>query len=161
MPEKVHAFHRLKENAILFAVINLKSAITAIFFIFVLGAGAAYGFFRYSENLVQVHNSSVFSISIDKPRVALQMWRRKLFPRPLKIVLTAKPNSPHNSAFATVTDYSFFENQEGFEFTILVNQVTILKYDQAIRDEIAASIQDNFRTMLFPNTNKDYLQVEL
>jgi len=39
MPEKVHAFHRLKENAILFAVINLKSAITAIFFIFVLGAG--------------------------------------------------------------------------------------------------------------------------
>ena len=75
MPEKVHAFHRLKENAILFAVINLKSAITAIFFIFVLGAGAAYGFFRYSENLVQVHNSSVFSISIDKPRVALQMWR--------------------------------------------------------------------------------------
>ena len=89
------------------------------------------------------------------------MWRRKLFPRPLKIVLTAKPNSPHNSAFATVTDYSFFENQEGFEFTILVNQVTILKYDQATRDEIAASIQDNFRTMLFPDTNKDYLQVEL
>jgi len=143
------------------AVLNLKSAITAIFFIFVLGAGAIYGFLQYSEKLVQVQNSSVFSISIDKPRVALQMWRRQLFPRPLHIVLAAKPNSPHNAAFATVVDYSFFDRGEYFELTVGVNQVTLLRYDQATRDEIAASIQKSVRTLLFPGTQQDFLEVSL
>lgn len=60
-----------------------------------------------------------------------------------------------------MVDYSFFDRGEYFELTVGVNQVTLLQYDQATRDEIAASIQESVRTLLFPGTQQDFLEVSL
>lgn len=120
-----------------------------------------YGVRKHLDHLVQVQNSSSFQFSVSKTRIALQMWRRKTFPRPLHIVVAPKQHHPEREIVTTVVDYSFYDRGDYFEYIIWIDENKFLAYDRATQHELAASIQKTVSTMLFPERDQAYLEMEL
>lgn len=144
-----------------FVIANVKRHGAVLLCLAAFGVGIPVGVPRYIEYLVQFKNSSSLHFSVDKPRIALQMWKRKSFPRPLHIVIAPKRDIAQPEVYKSVTDYSFFDRGEYFEYTILIDEDKFRTFDLATQDEIAISIQDTVSTMLFPDKDQPYLRMEL
>lgn len=142
-------------------MIGVKGVLASLLFLVALVGGVTYGVRQHFDHLVQLQNTSSFQFSVNKPGVALQMWNRKKFPRPLHIVIAAKQYDPQQEIASTVVDYTFFDRGEYFEYTIWIDENRFLNYDHATQHELAASIQQSFNTMLFPESDHEYLKMDL
>lgn len=142
-------------------MIGVKRVLASLLFSVALVGGVTYGVRQQIDHLVQLQNTSSFQFSVNKPSVALQMWKRKKLPRPLRIVIATKQNATRQEIASTVIDYTFYDKGEYFEYTIWIDEERFHGYDRATQNELATSIQQSFNTMLFPESNHEYLKMDL
>lgn len=139
---------------------TLKRFVALLLLGVLLGGGLTYGLRRYVRYLVRLDNHTTLQVVVHKPRIALDMWKRKFLPKPLQIVVTPKTDQARRNTIDSLVDYTFYEKDELFEYTVKINEAALRQYDPATQRAVKDTIAHNVTTMLFPASDHTYLEID-